>query len=173
MSSPSANLGAAPNKKVLIVGLADMATCSDLATELVAHSLGSCLGIAIYDPIRKVGGLLHVMLPDSTIDPAKAERSPCMFIDSGVPRLFHAVYALGGEKSRMVIKVAGGSQFMDDAKIFNIGRRNVEALQALVARNGVSIHKQDTGGRASRTMRLDLPTGSVTINSPGNPPHTL
>ena len=75
-----------------------MISCNDAGADLVTHSLGSCIGVTAYDPVRKVGGLLHLMLPDSSIDATKAAKHPFMFADTGLPRLFHAVYALGGEK---------------------------------------------------------------------------
>lgn len=164
---------APPLKKTLVVGVADMLASNDARAELATHSLGSCLGLAIYDPIQRVGGLLHVMLPDSRIDPAKAASSPYMFVDTGVPRLFHAVYAFGGDKGRLIVRVAGGAQFLDQSNLFNIGERNTEHLFALLARNGVSVHAHDVGGRSSRTLRLDMSTGGLSIYTPGKPPYNL
>ena len=111
----------APPRKTLVVGVADMVASNDSSAEIVTYSLGSCLGITIYDPVKKIGGLLHVMLPDSKIDSAKAVTAPLMFVDTGVPRLFQAVYNLGADRSRLVVKVAGGAQLLDQAGMFNIG----------------------------------------------------
>jgi len=144
-----------------------MAASNDSSAELITYSLGSCLGITIYDPIKKVGGLLHVMLPDSTIDSAKAASSPFIFVDTGLPRLFHAVCELGADRQRLVIRVAGGAQFLDPGRVFNIGERNQRALEGLLNRNGYTIHARDTGGVRSRTVRLDLSTGKVSIRCPG------
>ena len=160
-------------KKALVVGVADMAACNDPSAELVTYSLGSCLGIMIYDPACKVGGLLHIMLPDSTIDAAKAVAKPLMFVDSGVPRLFQAVCNLGADRRRIIIKVAGGAQFLDAGGIFNIGERNQEALDRLLARNGYAIHARDVGGVCSRTVRLELATGKVAVRCPGLNPYFL
>lgn len=167
---PPAQWVIAPPKKTLVVGVADMVASNDASAEIVTYSLGSCLGITVYDPGRKVGGLLHIMLPDSSIDPIKATHSPYMFVDTGVPRLFQAAVALGAERGRLVIKVAGGAQFLDQNRVFNIGERNYEAFTALLARNGYSIHARQVGGVASRTMRFDLSTGKVSIHSPGVSP---
>lgn len=166
MPLPSTWVIQAP-KKAYVVGVADMVASNQANAEIVTYSLGSCLGVAVFDPVRKAGGLLHLMLPDSNIDTAKAQASPYMFVDTGVPRLFHAVYGLGGEKSRLLVKVAGGAQFLDEKQVFNIGQRNIAALQQIFARNNISPQAQDTGGTTSRTMRLDLATGKVTIQSPG------
>jgi len=158
---------APPPYKTLVVGVADMVVSNDPNAELVTYSLGSCLGITVYDPTKKVGGLLHVMLPDSKIDPVKAISTPCMFVDTGVPRLFQAACNLGAERSRLVVKVAGGTQSLDEKGIFNIGERNHRALTSLLAHNGYGIQRQDVGGVSSRTLRLDLATGELAIKTPG------
>jgi chemotaxis protein CheD len=162
-----------PPKKKLVVGVADMVVSNDAGAEIVTYSLGSCLGIAVYDPQTKVGGLLHLMLPTSTIDPAKAASQPFMFVDTGVPRLFQAVYGLGGERRRLELKVAGGAQFLDDERLFNIGQRNIAALAELLQRNGFGTRAQDLGGRSSRTVRLDLSTGQLHILTPGSAPFAI
>ena len=163
---------AAP-KKTLVVGVADMVASNDSSAELVTYSLGSCLGATVYDPVKKVGGLLHVMLPDSSIDANKAASAPYMFVDTGLPRLFHAVYNLGGDRSRVIVKVAGGAQFLDQERVFNIGERNYQMLCTLLARNGYNNYSRDVGGVSSRTMRFDLSTGNVSIHSPGINPYRL
>jgi chemotaxis protein CheD len=163
----------APPRTTLVVGVADMVVSNDSSAEIVTYSLGSCLGITIYDPVRKIGGLLHLMLPDSTIDAAKAVNVPFMFVDTGVPRLFHAAYNLGADRSRLVVKVAGGAQLLDQQGIFNIGIRNFDALGKLLAQNGLKAHATDVGGLSSRTVRLDLTTGLVTVKTPGANPYPL
>lgn len=163
----------APQKKTLVVGVADMIASNDPSADLITYSLGSCLGVAIYDPVAKVGGLLHLMLPDSTIDAEKAQNQPCMFVDTGLPRLFRTVYGLGGDKYRLVVKVAGGSNVMDAAGRFKIGDRNIEALDACLQRNHFQVAARDVGGTISRTLRIELGTGNVTIQSPGVPPRQL
>jgi len=156
-----------PPRKTLVVGVADMVVSNDSGAEIVTYSLGSCLGIAIYDPLKKVGGLLHIMLPDSSIDSTKANTTPAMFVDTGVPRLFHAAYNLGADRSRLIIKVAGGAQLLDAQGIFNIGARNFTALEKILAQNGLRLQAVDVAGTQSRTMRLDLTNGNITIKTPG------
>ena len=157
----------APPRKTFVVGVADMVTSNDSSAEIVTYSLGSCLGITVYDPVKKVGGLLHIMLPESRIDAAKAASTPYMFVDTGVPRLFHAVYNLGADRSRLIVKVAGGAQLLDQQGIFNIGTRNFTALVMLLGQNGIRLHAADTGGLCSRTVRLDLTNGNYSIKTPG------
>ena len=154
-------------KKNLVVGMGDMLASNDPQATLVTYSLGSCVGVAIHDPVAKVGGLLHAMLPDSTINCDRATHRPFMFVDTGLPGLFHAVYALGGVKQRLVVRIAGGAQFLDEKKIFNIGQRNVEATLALLARNGVAPQATACGGFSSRTLRLTLGTGALSLDVPG------
>lgn len=160
-------------RNILVVGIADMLASDDPSADLVTYSLGSCLGITAYDPVTKIGGLLHVMLPDSSINPQKRVNVPYMFVDSGVPRLLQTLCNLGAERRRLVLKVAGGSQFLDQEKIFNIGERNFQALTALLDREGHAVSAADVGGLRSRTLRMELENGRITIKSPGLDPYLL
>lgn len=161
---------ATSNTQVLRVGLADMVVTNDPHTELVAQSLGSCLAVVIYDPLKRVGGLLHVMLPDSSIHKSKAEESPYMFVDTGVPLLFRSAYKLDADKYRIVIKTAGGADLLSFGNAFTgIGERNYEALSEILKRNGVKLKAQDVGGNISRTVRFEISTGRVWVKTPGQP----
>lgn len=162
-----------PPRKTLVVGVADMLASNDPGVEVVTYSLGSCLGVILYEPHRRIGGLLHVMLPDSRIDATKAAGCPYMFVDTGLPRLFHAVYNLGADRSKVIIKAAGGAQFLDPGGVFNIGERNQAALNQLLGRNGLRLQAHDLGGVSSRTVRLDMTTGKVSIQSPGTGAYEL
>ena len=113
---------------------------------LVTHALGSCLGLMIYDPVAQVGGLLHAMLPLSKINPEKARVNPFMFVDTGVPSLFKAVYQLGGEKKRLLVKAAGCGSPMGDNEIFKIGQRNYTVLKKILWKNKVLLEADDVGG---------------------------
>lgn len=156
----------------VIVGIADLAVSNNQGSILTTYSLGSCLGVAIYDPVAKVGGLLHAMLPDSSIDLNKAMANPGMFIDSGVPALFRAAYELRADKRRMLIYVAGGAQIMDSSGFFNIGKRNYEALVNLLRQHNLSIQSQEIGGLVNRTMSLNIGTGQVTLKVSGQTAET-
>ncbi len=132
---------------------------------LTTHALGSCLGLMVYDPVTKVGGLLHAMLPLSKINPEKAKENPYMFVDVGVPLLFKKVYSLGGVKSRLVVKAAGCGKPLGNNELFNIGKRNFTVLKKLLWKNGVLLKAQDVGGSKSRTVYFDLSDGKVIISS--------
>jgi chemotaxis protein CheD len=160
-------------KKTLLVAMGDMLVSDDTSSQLVTYSLGSCVGITIYDPFSRIVGMLHAMLPDSTINADRAASRPFMFVNTGLPAMFHAMYALGGLKHRVIAKMAGGAEFMDQNKVFNIGKRNIEAVMNMLARNGVKLETVQIGGHDSRTMRLDLATGVVTLETPGKKAVTL
>lgn len=154
----------------VIVGVADVKVSNDPAARLITYALGSCLGIAVHDPVACVGGLLHVMLPTGTIDPAKMQAKPAMFVDSGIPLLFKECYRLGAKKERMVVKVAGGAHAgaSEEGDRFQIGKRNMIALRKLLWKNGVLVHAHETGGvQTSRTMWLDVGSGAVTLKISG------
>lgn len=151
----------------VIVGIADLAVSNNTTVTLATYSLGSCIGVTIYDPVARVGGLVHVMLPDSKIDADKAARQPAMFMDSGVPALFRAAYQLKAEKYRVQICVAGGAQVMDSSGFFSIGKRNYEVLKNILNQHGLRIHAEQVGGMVSRSMYLDLATGNVRLKVSG------
>ena len=148
-----------------VIDIADLKVSADPRCTLVTYSLGSCIGVAIWDPAVKVGGMLHYMLPESSLSPEKAKANPPMFADTGIPALFRSAYELGATKKRMVVKIAGGSQLLDDKGTFNIGKRNYVMLRKVFWKNSVLIDSEDVGGSISRTMRLDIDTGRVTIRN--------
>lgn len=146
-----------------VVDIADMLVSGNTQDVLVTHSLGSCIGMAIWDPEAHVGGMIHYMLPSSTIAPEKARAKPAMFADTGIPAMFRAAYELGAIKSRIIVKVAGGSSLLDSKGMFNIGKRNYIALRRILWENGILIESEDVGGAHSRTMRLSVADGRVTV----------
>ena len=151
----------------IIVGVSDMKTSNDPAASLVTYSLGSCIGIAVYDPVVKAGGLLHYMLPESNLDGMKARHNPFMFADTGIPALFKEAYRLGAKKQRMKVVVVGGAQILDQKGFFNIGKRNHMAVRKIFWKNQVMIDHEDVGGNVNRTIRLDVGTGNVHIKVSG------
>jgi len=151
-----------------IVGVADMKVSSNIDDSIITYSLGSCIGLVIYDSVAKVGGVLHYMLPESSIDKEKAAGRPYMFADSGIPRLFKTAYNLGAAKQRMKVYVAGGAEILDQAGFFNIGKRNYMALKKIFFKNNVMIGKQDVGGNTNRTVRLEIGTGDIYVKTSGS-----
>jgi chemotaxis protein CheD len=152
----------------VVVGVADMKVSNQPNEVLVTHALGSCIGVAIYDPVAKVGGILHFMLPDSSLDLVKAQEQPCMFADTGLPALFRECYRLGASKPRLQVKVAGGSQVLSSRECFQIGRRNYAALRKIFLKNNVLISSEDVGGTKARTLFLEIASGGVWIKIMGH-----
>jgi chemotaxis protein CheD len=151
----------------VIVGVGEMAITNNPNLVLTTYSLGSCLGITIYDPVVRVGGLLHVMLPDSSIDTAKASAKPAMFVDTGIPALFRSAYELHAVKQRMLISVVGGAQIMDNAGYFNIGTRTYEAVAQIFQAHNLRIIAEEVGGLVNRTLSLRLSNGQITLKTSG------
>lgn len=151
----------------IIAGVSDMKVSKDPNSVLVTYSLGSCIGIAVFDPVARVGGLLHYMLPESSLDSVKAASNPFMFADTGIPRLFKSIYELGGVKRRMRVIMVGGSQILDQKGFFNIGKRNEMAARKLFHRNNVVVDFADTGGNSNRTIRLAINDGKCRLKVSG------
>jgi chemotaxis protein CheD len=150
-----------------VVGVGDMkiGRAGDI---LVTHGLGSCLGLMVYDPVVKVGGMLHAMLPLASINPQKAESNPFMFVDTGVTLLFKKIYALGGEKNRMVVKAVGCGQTAYKNELFKIGERNYTILRKFLWKNSILLEAEDIGGTISRTVFFEISSGRTVIASHGN-----
>ncbi|HUX34094.1 MAG TPA: chemotaxis protein CheD [Gemmatimonadaceae bacterium] len=153
-----------------IVGVGDMLVSAEPEAELITYALGSCLGIIVHDPAAGVAGLLHTMLPESSIDPDDGWRQPARYVDTGVPALFRECYRHGARKERMTVKVAGGASAgaTPEADHFKIGKRNLVALRRLLWKNGVLIAAEDVGGcQTARTVSVHVATGEVILRLNG------
>lgn len=153
--------------KSITVDISDIQISNGPQDLLVTYALGSCIAVIVYDPVAKVGGMIHYMLPLSSTSPEKAEKKPAMFADTGVPLLFEKMYKLGAKKENMIVKVAGGGKLYDDNGTFDIGKRNYTVLRKIFWKNNVIIQAEDVGGAKSRTARLYIDTGRTTISSGG------
>ena len=152
-----------------VVGVADMKVSANANDSLITFALGSCLGITLYDPATHVGALLHIMLPDSSIDPAKALQNPWMFLDTGFSRTLDECLAAGASRERLTLKVAGGAcaHGNPDEDYFQIGKRNFVMLRKILWQQGLLIKAHDVGGSVSRTMCLELGSGEVQLRISG------
>jgi len=151
----------------IVVGVGDMKISNDPEDVLVTYSLSSCIGLAIYDPVAKVGGLLHYMLPESSLDGNKARKNPYMFGDTGIPLLFKEAYKLGAKKNRLKVIVVGGAQILDQKGFFNIGKRNHTLLRKMFWKNNVMIDYEEVGGTVNRTIRLEIESGQAWLKVSG------
>lgn len=150
-----------------VVGVSDMKLARAEGDIIVTHALGSCLGIVLYDPVARVGGILHAMLPQASVNPQKAEANPFAFVDVGTPAYIQQALAAGAQKSRLVVKVAGGAAMNNGADMFAVGKRNFLMLRKVLWQQGLMIRNQDVGGTISRTLYLEIATGQTWIVSRG------
>lgn len=134
---------------------------------LVAPNLGSCLGVAIYDWERKLGGMIHCLLPFSKADPEKARQNPCIYVDTGVAKLLESFFSTGSDRRRVTITVAGGSAINDVNGVFDIGNRNFTVLRKLLWKNNLLLAAEDVGGDCSRTVSLSIASGEVWVRKNG------
>ncbi len=149
------------------VGISEMKVSKEMDDVLVTYSLGSCIGLSLYDPVSHAGGLIHCMLPTSDIDPSKANSVPEMFADTGVPKLLQELRAAGAQSGRLVAKVAGAASFLNAQGAFHIGERNYVALLKALAKHNIAVAAEDIGGTGARTMYLYLDTGRTVVRSRG------
>lgn len=155
------------------VGMADLKLCKapDAVTTL---GLGSCVGIAIRDPITKIGGLAHIMLPDST-QFSGAVNIP-KYADTGAKELVRIIVEAGGNRSRLVAKIAGGAQmfqFQSKSDMTAVGQRNVEAVKKVLAELKIRILAEDTGLNFGRTVEFYPETGDYIIKAVGKGVKTI
>jgi chemotaxis protein CheD len=151
----------------IVVGIADCRIGKVPGQVLATYALGSCIGLTVHDPGSGVGGLLHFMLPDSTIDSARGRTNPYMFADTGIPLLLAAVCEQGASKRRLVVQAIGAAQMMDPKNIFEIGKRNYQAMRRILWKAGILLQGEAIGGMKSRTVRLEIGSGRVWLHEGG------
>jgi len=149
------------------VGIAEMCLSRSGDDIVVTHALGSCIGVALYDPVAMVGGILHYMLPMSSMDANKAAVNPLMFGDTGIPALFMKAYEFGAKKDNMRVVMAGGANVISGSEHFNIGQRNITIARKLFWKNGVLVAAEHVGNDFPRTLYLDMATGHTWFTSRG------
>lgn len=151
--------------ELIKVGMADYKVGKN-PSSLISYGLGSCVGIAVYDPVSKVGGLAHIMLPDST--QARSTENPAKFADTCLPLMLDEILKLGAVKSRLAVKIAGGAQmftFANATDVMRVGERNVEAVKAVLKKLDLRILAEDTGGNYGRTVELKLDSGVYKVKT--------
>lgn len=142
-----------------------MAVSNTLNEILITYSLGSSIGIVIYDPVAHVAGLLHSILPFSKMDLQKAGREPFMFVDTGLTHLFREAIKLGAENKRLKVTAVGCSYISDDKVFLKIGERNFTVLRKFLWKNNILLDKQEIGGDSSKTIKVSVMDGRITVKS--------
>ena len=153
----------------IVVGMADCRVAAGPEVTLVTYALGSCIGLTIYDPAAQVGGMLHFMLPDSAVDPARSRQNPYMFADTGIPLLLQSMGSLGASRQRLIVSAAGAAQILDDQGVFEIGKRNYLATRKLLWKYRLLIAYEAVGGKDFRTISLETRTGRLVLHESGRP----
>ncbi len=139
------------------------------ADVLVAYGLGSCVAVSFYDPQRKVGGMLHALLPSAATKNSTPD-NPAKFVDLGVPLLLDEVLKLGASRSNIIVRICGGASMLTSPgfkNTLNIGERNVATAKETLSNLGFSIKAEDTGGNSGRTAKLYVATGDMTVRTMG------
>jgi chemotaxis protein CheD len=150
----------------VVVGVGEMGVSNMTAITLSTYALGSCVAVVAYDPFAKVGGLLHLMLPEAKISPEKAMKQPAMFADTGLPQLFRALTGMKAEPARLRIFLAGGASVLATSDAFKIGERNIKATMDFLSRHGFPVRHSALGGTINRTVHLNIGTGDITLKTP-------
>lgn len=158
--------------EIIKVGIADLKTCVS-PNGVMTLGLGSCVGIAIRDPMLKIGGLVHIMLPDSKAI-TTGQHNIAKFADSGIEELVRQLERMGARRIRMVAKIAGGAMMFNfqsgsGVSVAQVGDRNAEASRAKLHELKIPILAQDTGANYGRTVIFYPETGAFHIRAVGRP----
>ena len=151
----------------LVVGVGEGEVSRDPDTALVTYALGSCIAVMVHDPVARVAGMVHYMLPESPAPKEGLGPHPWKFADTGIPYLLRVAFENGADKRRLLIFAAGGAQVLNDSSVFNIGKRNCLALRKYLWKFGLVPHAEETGGTTVRTVRIEVNSGRVWLQSPG------
>ena len=149
------------------VGVGECLASGDPGERLVTYSLGSCVGVTLYDPVARVGGMAHCLLPDSSANPADAQARPARYADTGIASLVRAVLSLGARPGRLEARLAGASHDGGVRDVFQIGEQNGCAARKSLGRAGVRRVSDRLGGSVPQTLVLDIDTGRVFVQTPG------
>lgn len=150
------------------LGLGDLAASRDPSEVLVCYGLGSCVGVALVDPVAGAAGMAHVVLPSSEL--ARGEVESGRFADTAVPALVEALTALGAARYRLVAKIAGGSRVLraiPTGSTLDIGTRNVQAVRQVLEELRIPLAAEDTGGNHGRTVQLFVASGQLRVSTVG------
>lgn len=153
-----------PSRRV--VGIGELAVSGTPGLMIATHAVGSCIAVCIFDPHAGVAGMLHFLLPESKINPERADRHPAVFADTGIPLLFQTAYDHGLVKQRAIVKLVGGAEMpQTTGGWFNTGRRNLLAARNMLWRNGVFVAAEDVGGTDARTVHMSVDDGRLQVFS--------
>ena len=156
-----------PGRSPKHIGISQFAVSNDPTEILMASSLGSCLGMAVFDRIRNIAGMIHCLVPLAKNDLEKAKLQPAMYVETGVPMLLDMILRSGSNKKDLEIIIAGCAQINSDNSIFEIGKKNLTVCKKILWKNGLLIKAEHCGGDFSRTLSLEVASGRVTVKAQG------
>lgn len=159
----------------LILGIGDFGASKTPGTAVKTYALGSCVAAVFLCPVTRTVGMVHIALPDSSINPAKVKERPGYFADTGIPLLLQAMARLGCAPNGrgMHVKLVGGASIMDPNETFSIGKRNILAVRKILWSLGLGAVAEEVGGSISRTVCAAVSTGEIIISTPGRPDKKL
>jgi len=151
----------------LIVGIADMKMAGD-GEKLITYALGSCIGICLYEPQRKLAALIHIMLP---LNMETGRKNAYKYADTGIRTTLREMEMKGACRAAINAKIAGGARMFEvsGGSLGNIGQRNSESVHQILRMEKIRLLWEDVGGTIARTMEFDSATGNGTIRSYGHP----
>lgn len=150
-----------------IARMGEVAFSSPSLPEVRALGLGSCIGLCMFDPVVKVGCIVHIMLPEARLN---GQDQPAKYADTAVPYVIEQMGARGAVKSRLRTAIVGGAQlfsFEGAGARLDVGKRNAEAVKRLLAASKVRLVAEDIGGKSGRTVTLSATTGDVVVKQAG------
>ncbi len=154
------------DERFIMVNMGQIAVSDAPGDILTALGLGSCIAVCVYDPVIRLGGMIHVVLPSSSI--GRSSDAPGKFADLGVPKLLEQMKDAGGVRSRFSIAILGGANVLTSANhdgVLDIGQRNIQAVKLALSQQGLSPSADHVGGKSSRTVRLRIANGEVTVKT--------
>ncbi len=153
----------------IILGVGDLGVSKTPGDVIKTLALGSCVAVVFLEPRTRSVGMVHVALPESSIDRSKALVKPGYFADTGFAALLEAMKLISGvqNEKKFLVKMTGGAQVMDPHNTFNIGKRNELALKKILWHHGMGVQAEDVGGHTSRSIAVDVDAGRVVITSAG------
>jgi len=150
----------------LVIGIGEFVVSNRLGDVIVTHALGSCIAVCVFDPRAGVAGMLHFLLPESTINPDRARYQPGVFADTGIPLLLEAASEHGLSKKRAIVTLVGGAEMTQQTgSSFATGRRNALAAKNVLWRAGVFVSGQEIGGSGARTLYLSVADGRMEVHN--------
>ncbi len=149
----------------MVIGVGDFAASNNPHLVLSTFALGSCIGLLAYDPVRSIGGLLHNVLPDSTLNKENAKQRPAMYADTGFALLMRTMMGLGARVSTLRFIIAGGAGRGGHEDFFRIGERNLKAVDHLLKRYNLEVRHRFVGGSINRTIHFSVGTGVFTLKT--------